>query len=112
MGFAQIEFDTTSAKIRSGDAVIDCYLFREDADALSAIDEDTVAREELLRFIEVDHHFVKELAALLGPARRQIARETSNSRVSGREAGSGERFDQIINFFPLGEGVEEDGHGA
>ena len=73
MGFAQIVFHSAAAQIGAGDAVIDGYLPGENANITSAINKDTVACQELFRFVEVDVDFLQKFAALLDPARRQIA---------------------------------------
>ena len=54
----------------------------------------------------------RNLRELRDEGLRQIARLTADSRVAGGETRAGEKLEEVIEFLPLGEGVEEDRHRA
>src|SRR3954463_10138198 len=107
MRFAQVVIDAATTKIRASHPVINRDLFRQYTDIAGTINEDAVAGQQLLRFVEVDDHILEKLSTLVDPAGRQIARKTTDARVSCSETGARERLDQIINLFALREGVHE-----
>ena len=107
MRLAQIEIHAAAAQVRAGQAVINGVLLGNHADVPRAVHENAVAREQFFRLVEIDDDFVQEFAALLDPARRQVARNAADARVAGGEPRAGQGFDQIINLFALGEGVQE-----
>ena len=57
-------------------------------------------------------NFVEELSSCStkpGGRSRSLA---ADAGVAGGEARAGEQLEQVVDFFALGEGVEEDGHRA
>src|ERR1043166_7419669 len=96
-----------SPKVWTAQSVIDRVFFGDDSDISGSVHENLVSCEELFRFIEIHHHLINELAALVDPTRRQIAAQTTNTGVRGGESRAGKRFAQIVNFFALGKGVQE-----
>src|SRR5262245_36123984 len=93
--------DSAPTQVRSAKPIVNRYVFRDDTDILRAIDKDTVARQQLLRFIKVHHDFVEELAAPCNPVRRQVAGKSANTRVGGGKARTCQPLDQVINLFAL-----------
>ena len=45
-------------------------------------------------------------------ARRHVAELAADAGVGGGETGAGELLAEVVDLFPLGEGVEENGHRA
>src|ERR1051325_5352144 len=107
MRLAHVVLDAAGAKVRTGEAVGDGVVLRDDADVLRAIDEDAVAREELLHFVERDEQFVAELADAFEPAGREVARLAADARVARRESRAGEALAEIVDLLALGERVQE-----
>src|SRR5205814_1183113 len=64
VSLADIVFHAAAAKVRSTQAVIDRILFADDANVPCSIDENFIARKQLLALINIDDDFVDELLAL------------------------------------------------
>ena len=60
----------------------------------------------------VDHALGEELADGGLEAGRHVAELAADAGVGGGETGAGELFAEVVNFFALGHGVEENGHRA
>ena len=110
--FAHVVGDAAAADVRAGEAEVDRVFLGDDADALVAVDEDLVAREQRVELVDLALELLGEGLALVGPAGRQIADLAADARVAGGEARAGERLDQVVDFLALGEGVEEERHRA
>ena len=61
MRLAQIVIDAAAAQVRAAQAEVDGVLLRDDADVLGAVDEDAVAREQRVHFVDDRHDFLEEL---------------------------------------------------
>ncbi len=68
--------------------------------------------QQLVELVDLALELLDEALALVGPAGRQVADLAADAGVAGGEARAGQRLDQVVDFFALGEDVEEDGHRA
>jgi len=107
---AQIVRHAAGAQVGAGQPVIYGHLPRDHSHSLRPVHKNAVAGQERLRLLDIHHHLVKELPALLDPPGRQIARQPPNARIGGGEPRPRQRLAQVVNLFALGEGMEEDRH--
>src|SRR5579884_2986756 len=86
-------------------------VFRRDvAHALRSADPDAVLREQRLVFVHPARHHLQELVDCLPPARGRLQRQPADPEVAGHHALSREKLENLQNFLPLAEAVEENGH--
>src|SRR5207248_11609035 len=110
---AQIASNARGPGDRPGGATIDRFLFREDADPLSAIDEYLVAIQQTnnvrVRFGKI---VLDKRPNPRDPFIRDIDHQTADASVARVEALAGHQFKNVIDAFPHVEGVEERGDAA
>ena len=110
--FAQVAIDPRGAQVRTRHAVGNGGLLRDRADVHHPVAEDLVVVEQLgdladghlALFEETPHRCVKAL--------RHIAELAADTGVGGGKTRTSEQLAEIVDLFPLGEGVEENSHRA
>ena len=93
---AQIVLDAAAAQVRAREAVGNRAVLRDDANVPRAIDEDAIARQELVDLVELRDEIVEELLELRDERFRQIANLSADARVGGGEARAGQKLEKII----------------
>src|SRR5713101_4371181 len=91
---------------RVGDGAIFC----DYGDVSCAIDKNAVSGQEAINFIKLRNEIVEKFLELRDEILRQIANLAADARVRRSEARAGEKFEKVVEFFALGEGVKEHGH--
>lgn len=109
---AQVAVAAGGAEVGACHAEGDGGFLGNDADVHHAVSEDFVVIEELGDFPDGDFAFIEEGADGGIEAGRHIAHLPADAGVGGGETRSGELLAEVIDLFPLGEGVEENGHRA
>src|SRR5438034_6975198 len=109
---AQIVFDSASPQVWPGNRIRDRALLRDDADVFCAIDENLVSGQQPVAFIETRTKVAEEFFEFRDKAFRKIADLSAHSGVGRGEPGAGQELKQIVEFFPLCEGVEKNRHRA
>src|SRR5262249_13107214 len=79
---------------------------------LQAIDEDTVAGEQVLVFVNFLGKDVEELSYFFEEAERRIERQTPDVEVRGHHALAADHLINAQQVFTFAEAIEEDRHGA
>ena len=88
-------------------------------DVLAAIDENAIACQELVQFLNGRLGTREELAQLRNKGLWQITRLAANARITRGEASSTQQFDKIVDLLTFEKRVEENrdcaeihGHGT
>ena len=105
---AQIAGDAAGPGDRAGGAAGDRFFLREHADALGAIDEDTIAIQQPLHVVERARKIAHERADLLDRQRRGVVHQTAHAGVAVGKPRAAQRFENVVQHFALIECVQEE----
>ena len=109
---AKVTVDATGAQIWPRHAVADGVFFADHSDITHALEVDLVLVEKSGNFAHRCFAFVEELKNILIESFGKVADLAADAGVGSGESRSGDFLTEVVDFFALGEGVEEDGHRA
>ena len=92
------------------DAEVDRVFLREHADVAIAFDENPVARQQLVHFVNRRGKFLQKLPQHRQKIRRHIVGQTADARVAGREPRAADALAQVVNLLALAERAQEHRH--
>src|SRR5262249_22101628 len=91
----------------SSAAQVDRQVFREDADALRALEENAVAVQQPAHVGVRLREFLNERADLANEVVADVEEQPADARVARVEPLSGDRLENIVEKFPLIESIEK-----
>ena len=107
---AQIASHSGCPEIRSSHAPSDGGLATDRTDINHAVDENFVFIQQFADLADGNQALIEELSDRGLESRRHVTKLATDAGVRGGKTGTSELLAQVVNFFPLREGVEEDGH--
>lgn len=101
--------DARAPKIGAGKSEGDGIFFGDDTHIAAAVDENAVAGHQLIHIIKSGREGCQEILEHRQEGRRKITGLTAHPSVAGRESGTRELLDHVVDFLTLGESVEKEG---
>ena len=110
---AQVAHHAAGPGDRPGRAEVDRVLLRQHADALGAIDEDAVARQQLVDLVErAPAKLLDELPHLVDPVGVHVEQHAADARVAGVKPLARGVLDDVVNLLALLKAVQKRGERA
>ena len=109
---AQVAGPSAGTGCRSGHAIGDGLFAGQDADAFGTLLEYHVAGEHLMVFGQDRGQVFDEFSGFLDKVGMQVARNAANHVIVLDQTAGTAVFEDVQDFFPVAEGVEEGGERA
>ena len=109
---AKVTIDSRSTKVWPSHAVADGVIGINRPDVAHALKVNFVLIEKGRDFLNRGRTLDEELPNFILKPLWDITNLTTHTSIGSGEARAGELLTEIVNFFPLGEGVEKNGHRA
>src|ERR1043165_1135517 len=109
---ADVDGHAAAAQGRPGQAPVNRVLRRDNADALRAALEDSVAGEQVVKLRDGLRKIFGELARAPLEARGQVHHQAADAEVGRRHPLARRGLDEVHDLLALAEAVEEDRHRA
>src|SRR5262249_15456958 len=92
---------------RPGRSEADRVRFREHSDSLGAIDEDAIAREQIVNLLQGRRHLFDELSDPLDPGGVYIEHHAADAKVTRMKSLAGGVLDNVVNILALLKAVQK-----